>query len=72
VELRDTDPAVRRRQLEAYRRMTPQQRVELAFQMSEDLRAISLAGIRARHPELDEAAVAEELVRILHPELRHR
>lgn len=52
--------------------MTPRQRVELAFEMSEELRAVSVAGIRARHPELDESGALAELARILHPELRRR
>jgi hypothetical protein len=70
VALSDTDPEVRRLQLLAYRAMTPGERIELAVQMSEDMRAISLAGIRARRPELDEAGALEELARLVHPELR--
>jgi hypothetical protein len=72
VDPRDTDPEIRRRQLAAYRRMTPAQRVELAFEMSEEARAISLAGIRARNPHLDEAAARKELLRMLYPELVNR
>jgi hypothetical protein len=72
VELRDTDPEARRVQLEVYRRMTPQRRVELAIEMSEEARAISLAGIRSRKPNLDAEQALAELVRMLHPELRGR
>ena len=68
----DTDPEIRRRQLDAYRGMTPERRVELAIEMSEEARAISLAGIRARHPELDEAGAREELLRMLYPEFLER
>ncbi|MCB9729783.1 MAG: hypothetical protein H6744_15090 [Deltaproteobacteria bacterium] len=41
-------------------------RVELALRMSEDARAITRAGIRARHPEYDESEVRFAFFRLLH------
>jgi hypothetical protein len=62
----DTSVEIRRRQLEAYRRMTPEARLRLADAMSTDVRSLARSGIRARGsadatPDLVEA----ELARIL-------
>ena len=54
--------AVQRRAIQA---LTGPQRVELALQMSDEVMAITRAGIRARRPELDEAGVTAELHRRL-------
>ena len=53
-------------QIAAYRAMTPSQRVEIALQLSDDVRAISRNGIRRRHPDLDERGVHHEFLRILY------
>jgi hypothetical protein len=45
--------------------MGPEARVRLAAEMSEDARSISLAGIRARHPEYDDARARRALFRLL-------
>lgn len=62
----DTNPRVAAMQAEKFRRMTPQQRVEICFQMSDDIRAISLDGLRSRRPELDERQLRRELRRIMY------
>ena len=46
----DTDAAMAARQHERYRQMTPGQRIELMAQMCDDMKAIAIAGICARHP----------------------
>ena len=67
---RDTSRAAREAQIAALRSLGGAGRLELAFAMSEEARAISLAGIRARNPQLSEAeARAQLLRRILGPEL---
>jgi hypothetical protein len=66
VTLRDTAPEIRRRQIEVYRGMRPDERVALAVALSEDVRRIALEGIRDRNPEFDEARVHREWLRILH------
>jgi hypothetical protein len=48
-----------------YRRMTPTQRGALAAQMSMTARAITLTGIRMRHPEYDDRAAQLALFRLL-------
>jgi hypothetical protein len=50
----DTTPEAARVQLEVFRGMPPGKRLELAIQMSEDLRHVVLAGVRQRHPEYSE------------------
>jgi hypothetical protein len=52
-------------QLAIYRRMTPARRCELAVRMSTSARAITLAGIRSRHPEYDEHQARLALFRVL-------
>lgn len=66
MSLADTAPEARRRQLAIYRSMSPEQRVEIAFAMSEEARQLAIDGIRARKPFLDEGGVRHELLRLLH------
>ncbi len=66
MALHDTAPEIRRRQLVIYRAMSADQRVELAFAMSEGVRRIALEGIRGRNPEFDEAVGHVERLRMLH------
>lgn len=51
--------------MECYRRMTPAARVAAAAEMSEDMRAVAAAGIRARHPGYSDAEVRHALFRLL-------
>jgi hypothetical protein len=52
-------------QTEIYRRMSPARRCAIAVQMSAAARAITLAGIRSRHPEYDEHQARLALFRLL-------
>lgn len=65
-EPRDTSAEAREVQLASYRAMTPAQRVAVAFQLSDDMRQVTVEGIRRRHPGLDSDGVRHELLRILH------
>jgi hypothetical protein len=62
----DTSPEAYARQIEAYRSMSPERRVALAAEMSEDMLAVAADGIRARHPQYDEAQVRWALLRLRH------
>ena len=62
---RDTLPAAHASQLRCYRAMSGPARVALAAQLSEDVRAIAMAGIRARHPRYSDREVLYALQRIL-------
>jgi hypothetical protein len=44
----DTSLDARRRQIAAYRAMTPERRLHLAAEMSAEVRALAVAGSRAR------------------------
>lgn len=61
----DTDAAADAVQTEIYRRMGPEGRVRLAGRMSEAARALSLQGIRSRHPEYDDEQARRALFRVL-------
>jgi hypothetical protein len=61
----DTTPAAQARQRDVFRRMTPEQRVALAAEMSDEIRAVTEAGIRHRHPEWTDDEVQAELARIV-------
>ena len=62
----DTMPDALRAQAAVWRAMTGAQRVELAWSMSEELRSLSMQGIRARNPEFSDAETREALLRILY------
>jgi hypothetical protein len=61
----DTTPEADAVQLALYRKMSPSDRVRIAHQMSLDARAITLAAIRQRHPEYDDASARWALFRLL-------
>jgi hypothetical protein len=60
----DTTPEAAAVQLEAYRRMTPVQRLRIAFEMADSLRRLSAAGVRSRHPEYTEEQVRLAVIRL--------
>ena len=65
MHLLDTSPAALERQRETFRRMTPQQRLAVAAEMSDEIRAVAEAGIRQRHPDYSDAEIRAALVAIL-------
>jgi hypothetical protein len=64
--LGDTDPDIRRRQLDVYRAMAPHTRVDIALCLSEEVKQIAMEGIRRRHPEMDEQEAHCQWLRLLH------
>lgn len=65
MRLLDTSMTARERQLGAFRRMTPEQRLAVAAEMSDEIRAVAEAGIRHRHPAYSDDEVRAALVVIL-------
>jgi hypothetical protein len=61
---RDTSLDAFRIQLEIYRRMSPEERLQQALQWSEDVRELGRAGIRLRHPEYSEQEVQMASIRL--------
>lgn len=62
----DTSPAAEEIQRDIFRRMTTEQRLRLALEMSESVRNIALAGLRSRRPDLDADGLSRELMRIMY------
>jgi len=62
----DTSPEAAAVQQEIFRRMTPEQRLRIALELSEELRNIALSGVRSRHPEMSEEELKFELMRIMY------
>ena len=46
----DTDPAAEERQIEAWRRMTPAEKLHVVSELVRASEELALAGIRQRHP----------------------
>jgi hypothetical protein len=61
----DTPLTSLERQREALRRLTPEQRVAAAAEMSDEIRAVTEAGIRHRHPAHTDDEVRAALVAIV-------
>jgi hypothetical protein len=61
----DTAASSLQRQRETFRRMTPERRLAIAAQMSDEIRAIAEAGIRQRNPGYSADDVRAALVAIL-------
>ncbi|MBS4027867.1 MAG: hypothetical protein KGZ58_04430 [Ignavibacteriales bacterium] len=51
------------KQIERYRKMTGEERVEIAFQLTEFIQNVSRDGIRYQHPEFSEQEIEVELQR---------
>jgi hypothetical protein len=62
---RDTSDLAHGRQRDALRAMSPAARLALAAALSDDVRAVAAAGIRARRPGDSESHVAAALARIV-------
>ena len=63
MSISDTSPEAEEVQLEIYRRMSAQQRLLLALEISEFTRCFARAGIRADHPDWNRDQIERELLR---------
>jgi hypothetical protein len=52
-----------RMQIEGYRRMTPQQRLQISFELYQLTRTLVRQGVKHQHPEWDEQQVEQEVLR---------
>jgi hypothetical protein len=62
---RDTTPAARACARDVLRQLSPAERLAIAEALSDDVRAVAEAGIRARRPGASETEVAATLARIV-------
>lgn len=60
----DTSPEAARIQLDILRKMTGEQRIKIAFDLTDFLRRMALSRIRAENPEWSDWQVKRELLRI--------
>lgn len=65
IEERDTSAAAGEAQRAAFRLLSPSERVALAFQMSEEARALAADGLRHRRPDASEAEIESALRRLM-------
>lgn len=65
MHLLDTSATALERQRETFRRMTPEQRLAVAAEMSDEIRAVTESGIRQRHPDYSDDEIRTALVVIL-------
>ena len=61
----DTTLEAARKEFEVLRRLGPQVRARMAFEMSNNLRRIVEAGVRNRHPDFDEKKIELEVLRLM-------
>lgn len=61
----DTSAEAAAVQLAAWRRLGPEARVAMAAHLSDDIRQVSLAGIRQRHPDYTDDEVRRALLRLI-------
>jgi Rv0078B-related antitoxin len=52
-----------RMQIEGYRRMTPQQRLQISFRLYELTRTLVRQGVKHQHPDWDHQRVEQEVLR---------
>jgi hypothetical protein len=61
----DTTASARRQQLDVFRRVGGPRRLLMALQMRDEVRAVTEAGIRHRHPEWSDEQLHAALVELL-------
>ena len=52
--MQDTAPSIEALRIEGFRRMSPAQKFALVNALTKNIRQLALAGIRLRHPGIDE------------------
>jgi hypothetical protein len=60
---RDTTLEAHRKQMEILRRLSPERRALISFELSDNVRQIAIDGIKRMHPEFTETQVKRELLR---------
>ena len=60
----DTSAEAAAIQRDIFRRMTTEQRLRMALELSESVRNVALAGLRSRRPDLPDDQLLPELMRL--------
>ncbi len=61
---RDTTPEAARHYYATLRKLSPSQRLKMAFELSDAVRETLIAGIRHRHPDYSPRQIRRELLRL--------
>jgi hypothetical protein len=61
----DTTLDAHKKQVEILRKMSPEKRALISFELSDNVRQIAMEGIRRMHPEFNETQIIRELLRRL-------
>ncbi|MFC1637205.1 hypothetical protein ACFL5Z_20495 [Planctomycetota bacterium] len=61
----DTNLEAARKEFEILRRLGPETRAKMAFEMSDGLRRIVEAGVRQRHPDFDQKKIKLEVLLLM-------
>ena len=61
----DTTLEAMRRQYEILRKLGPERRLAMAFELSDYLRSVVQAGVKLRHPDYSEQQTQKELLRLM-------
>ena len=61
----DTTIEAVRKQVEILRRIGPEARLKMAFELSDNLRSIVEAGVRGRHRDYNERQIKREVLHIM-------
>ena len=61
----DTSIEAAKRQFDILRKLGPQVRAAMAFEMSDSLRDIVESGVKLRHPDYNEHKVKQEVLRLM-------
>ncbi len=61
----DTTTEAVRKQFEILRKMGPEARLRMAFELSDNLRSIVEAGVRGRNPSYNEQQIKQEVLRLI-------
>ena len=64
----DTTPEADQLQLEIFRRMGPEKRLQAGIALSQLCRKLLLEGVRMRHPEYNERQIELAVIRLMLPE----
>lgn len=59
----DTTVEAARKQFEILRRLTPQKRALISFEISDNIRQNVIAGIKKMHPDFTDTQIKKELLR---------
>ena len=64
----DTTPDAHRKQIEILRKMSPERRALISFELSDNVRQNAIAGIKKLHPDFTQTQIRRELLRRMVPD----